>query len=436
MNVLNFPKNKLIIFSLTLTVVVILIGLGFAAGFYNKGTKEPKVAVEGLIKIYDLCQKIEQPGEISFQPSPQLIDACQELKNPEGVDFSLFWDVWNSIKLKYVNRQNLDFQKMVYGAISGMVKALADPYTVFFPPEETERFIEDVKGAFEGVGMEIGIRKGQLEVISPLEGTPAKNAGLRAGDKILEINGTSTAELTVEKAVNMIRGLKGTEVTLTIFREGWEEAKEFKLTRDVISVPSLKWELKEGDIAYIKLYQFSEKASYDFQMAAIEILNTPAKKIILDLRNNPGGYLEVAQDIAGWFLERDKLVVIEDFGEGKEKIEYKAKGNAKFSQYPMVVLINQGSASGSEILAGALYDNRGILMIGEKSFGKGSVQELENLRGGSSLKITVAKWLTPKGKFITDVGLEPDIKIELTDKDYKEGLDPQLDKAIEVVKGL
>ncbi len=393
----KFTKNRLIIFSFALVIVLSSFGFGFWMG-----------------KSQVVCQ------------------VCA----PEDIDFSLFWEAYHKLQEKFVSPEKFDVQKIIYGAISGMVKSLDDPYTVFFPPEETERFIEDVKGAFEGVGMEVGIRKGQLEVISPLEGTPAQKAGLRAGDKIIKINDTLTSDLTTEQAVNLIRGPKGTEVTLTISREEWEETREIKLTRDVISVPSLKWELKEGDIAYIKLYQFSEKASYDFQMAAIEILNTPAKKIILDLRNNPGGYLEVAQGIAGWFLERDKLVVIEDFGEGKEKIEYKAKGNARFLQYPMVILINQGSASGSEILAGALRDNRGILMIGEKSFGKGSVQELENLRGGSSLKITVAKWLTPQGKLITDVGLEPDMKVEMTDKDYEEGLDPQLDKAIEVVKGL
>jgi carboxyl-terminal processing protease len=393
----NFAKNRLIIFSLALIIVFSSFGFGFWFG-----------------KSQVVCK------------------VCA----PEDIDFSLFWEAYHKLQEKFVSPEKFDVQKIIYGAISGMVKSLDDPYTVFFPPEETERFIEDVKGAFEGVGMEVGIRKGQLEVISPLEGTPAQKAGFRAGDKIIKINDTLAADLTVEQAVNLIRGPKGTEVTLTIFRQEWEETREIKLTRDVISVPSLKWELIEGDIAYIKLYQFSEKASYDFQMAAIEILNTPAKKIILDLRNNPGGYLEVAQDIAGWFLERDKLVVIEDFGEDKEKIEYKAKGNTRFSQYPMVVLINQGSASGSEILAGALRDNRGILMIGDKSFGKGSVQELENLRGGSSLKITVAKWLTPKGKLITDVGLEPDIKVEMTDKDYEQGLDPQLHKAIEVVKGL
>jgi len=361
-----------------------------------------------------------------------------EICPPEEIDFSLFWEVYHRLQEKFVDKGKFDIQKMIYGAISGMVKSLGDPYTVFFPPEETKRFEEDVKGVFEGVGMEIGIKKGQLQVIAPLEGTPAQKAGLRSGDKILKINDTETSDLTIDEAVDLIRGPKGTEVTLTIFREEWKKTKEIKLMRDVIEVPSLKREIKEIDgqkIAYIQLYQFSENASFDFRKAAIEILTSPAQKIILDLRNNPGGYLEVAQDITGWFLEKGKIVVIEDFGQGNEQ-EYKAQGPGTFSDYKVVILINQGSASASEILAGALRDNRGILLIGEKSFGKGSVQELEKLKEGSSLKITVAKWLTPKGQLITDVGLEPDIKVEMTEEDYEQDRDPQLDKAIEIIKGM
>ena len=358
-----------------------------------------------------------------------------EICPPQEIDFSLFWEVYHKLQEKFVDKGKFDIQKMIYGAISGMVKSLGDPYTVFFPPEETKRFEEDVKGSFEGVGMEIGTKKGQLQVIAPLEGTPAQRAELRAGDKILKINDTETSDLTVDEAVNLIRGPKGTEVTLTIFREEWLKTKEIKLVRDVIKVPSLKWEMKDENIAYIQLYQFSENASADFRKAAIEILESPAQKIILDLRNNPGGYLEVAQDITGWFLEKGKTVVIEDFGQGNKQ-EYKAQGPGTFSDYKIVILINQGSASASEILAGALRDNRGILLIGEKSFGKGSVQELEKLKEGSSLKITVAKWLTPKGQLITDVGLEPDTKVEMTDKDYEEDKDPQLDKAIEIIKGM
>jgi len=360
---------------------------------------------------------------------------------PEEIDFSLFWEAYHNLQEKFVDKEKLDIQKMIYGAISGMVKSLEDPYTVFLKPEESKRFIEDVTGTFEGVGMEIDIRKGQLQVIAPLEGTPAQRVGLRAGDKILEINGTSTVDMIVEEAVNLIRGPKDTEVTLTILREGWEKPKEFKIVRDIVEVPSLKWEVKRPasgypDIAYIKLYQFSEKASFDFSKAAIEIMESPCKKIILDLRNNPGGYLEVAQDISGWFLERGEIVVIEDFGGKKEQKIYKAQGPSQFLDYPIVILINAGSASGSEILAGALRDNRGILLIGEKSFGKGSVQELEKLKEGSSLKITVARWLTPKGELIADKGLEPDIEVEMTEEDYEAGRDPQLDKAIEVIKNL
>lgn len=354
---------------------------------------------------------------------------------PEEVDFSLFWEVWNRLEKKFVNEEKLDIQTMIYGAISGMIKSLEDPYTVFLNPEETERFIKDVKGIFEGVGMEIGIKKGQLQVIAPLEGTPAHRAGLRPGDKILKINGISTVDMTVREAVNLIRGPKGTEVILTIFREGWEKSKEFKIVRDIIEVPSLKWEMKNENIVYLKIYQFFEKTRFDFREAAREILRSPGEKIILDLRNNPGGYLEIAREIAGWFLETGQPVVIEDFGGRREQRIYRSLGPGKLLDYPMVILINQGSASGAEILAGALRDNRGILLIGEKSFGKGSVQDWEKLHDSSSLKITIAKWLTPKGESITEKGLEPDIKVEMTEKDYEEGRDPQLDKAIEVIKG-
>jgi len=355
---------------------------------------------------------------------------------PEEIDFSLFWEAWDKLQERFANKEKFDIQEMIYGAISGMVKSLEDPYTTFLNPEDTKRFIEDVKGTFEGVGMEIGQKKGQLQVIAPLEGTPAQKAGLRAGDKIIKVDDTLTLDITLDEAVNLIRGEKGTEVTLSIWREEWGQTKEIKIVRGVIEIPSLKWEIKDENIAYLKLYHFSEKASFDFREAVIEILASPCQKIILDLRNNPGGYLEVAQDIAGWFLERGQIVVIEDFGQIKEQKIYKAQGNASLVEYPIVILINQGSASGSEILAGALRDNRGIKLIGEKSFGKGSVQELERLREGSSLKITVAKWLTPNGELITDKGLEPDIKIEMTEEDYEEERDPQLDKAIEIIKNL
>jgi len=361
-----------------------------------------------------------------------ICDVC----SPEDINFSLFWQAYNKLQEKFVDKDRIDKQEIIYGAISGMVKSLDDPYTVFFPPQDTKRFVEDVKGVFEGVGMVIDIKKGQLQVVAPLEGTPAQKAGLLAGDKILKVDDDSTADITLKEAVNLIRGPRGTDVVLTIYREDWQESKEITVTRGVIEIPSLRWELLENDsIAYIELYQFSQKAGFDFRNTVLEILDTSAKKIIIDLRNNPGGYLEIAQNIAGWFLEKGELVVVEEFGDGT-KIEYKADGNPAFLDYEIAVLINKGSASGSEILAGALRDNRNIPLIGEKSFGKGSVQELVELRKGSSLKITVAKWLTPKGYLITEVGLEPDIEVKMTSEDYEEDRDPQLNKAIEVLKAL
>jgi len=353
---------------------------------------------------------------------------------PEEIDFSLFWETYNELQEKFVNKEEIDVQKIIYGAIEGMVRSLEDPYTVFLPPEETKKFIEDTKGSFEGVGMEISIKDSYLQVITPLEGTPAQRAGLRAGDKITKIDDKSTIDMTIDEAVSLIRGPKGTRVTLTVFREDWEKTREFEITRAVIEIPSLKWEMKEDNIAYLKLYHFTEKAGSDFQAAAFEILNSPAEKIILDLRNNPGGYLDVAQEISGWFLERGQAVAIEDFGRKEERKIYKSKGPARLSGYPIVVLINRGSASASEILAGALRDNREILLIGEKTFGKGSIQELARLREGSSLKVTIARWLTPKGELISGIGLEPDIKIEMTEKDYEQEKDPQLDKAIEIIR--
>lgn len=394
-------KGLVIFFSL------IILSTVFGAGFYFGQIQQPALPPEGIINA--------------------------DLGKPQGLDFSLFWEAWQTLEENFVDQAKIDYQKMVYGAISGMVSSLKDPYTVYLPPEDAKIFKEDVSGEFQGVGMEIGIRQGELTVIAPLEGTPAQRSGLRAGDKIIKIDDTYTTDLTTDEAVKLIRGVKGTKVVLTIFREGWPQAKDFEIVRDVVEVPSLKWELKEGNIAYIKLYQFSEKATGAFNKAVAEILASPAKSLILDLRDDPGGYLEVAQDIAGWFLKKGALVTTEDFGGSAENQEYRTSGSGQLSSYPLVVLINKGSASASEILAGALRDDRGIQLVGAQSFGKGSVQTIKELKQGS-LKVTIAKWLTPKGTLIDKEGLKPDIEVEITEKDYNDGQDPQLDKAIEIIK--
>src|SRR4030042_6749550 len=398
---------------ITSFVIVILLAGSFYGGFWDGKNARP--SIEKVGGIYN-----------------------KETGKPENIDFSLFWDAWAKIQEKFVNRSEIDYQKLIYGAIEGMVKSLGDPYASFFPPQETKKVNEDIKGSFDGIGAEIGMRKDILTIISPLEGSPAKKAGLLAGDKILKIDDTLTADLSLDEAISLIRGVKGTEVILTITRDGLISPQEYKIIRDVINVPILKYELKEIEpdgkkIAYIQLYEFTENAASEFRKKVNEILISDAEGIILDLRSNPGGYLEVAVDIASWFIENGKLVVSEDFGNGK-KNEHTSYGYKKLAIYPIVVLINQGSASASEILAGALRDNNGIKLVGEKSFGKGSVQELAEMRGGTSLKVTVAKWLTPSGTSIMEGGLDPDFQVELTQEDFDKGTDPQMDKAQELLR--
>jgi len=352
---------------------------------------------------------------------------------PQDLDFSLFWEAWQSLEEYYVDPDKLDYQQMIYGAIKGMTESLDDPHTVFMEPEDLKIFEEDTAGEFQGVGMEIGIRDDQLTVIAPLEGTPAEKSGLKPGDKIIKIDDRETQDMVVEIAVKLIRGPKGSKVVLTVMRAGWAEPKEFTITREIISVPSLKLEMLEGNIAYIKLYDFTRVASSEFKEAAADILASPSEKIILDLRNNTGGFLDVAQDVAGWFLEKGDIVTTEQISSGKTGTVYRANGPGKLLPYPTVILVNQGSASASEILAGALRDNRGIKLVGEQTFGKGSIQKVEELTEGG-LKITIARWLTPQGYLIDNIGLEPDIAVELTDEDIEADRDPQLDKAIEVLK--
>ncbi len=355
---------------------------------------------------------------------------------PKGVDVSLLWDVWQRIEEKYPGE--IDYQQMIFGAAMGLVEGLGDPHTTFFPPEESRIFRENISGAFQGVGMEIGIRKGSLTVIAPLEGTPAQRAGLLSGDKIIKIEDIYTRDITVQRAVKLIRGEKGTKINLAILREGWDKTKNFEIIRDVIKIPSVGLEILEEGIAKIAIHHFSGNLNFEFGEIADRIINDDSiEKIILDLRNNPGGLLNKAKSIAGWFLENGKIVTIQSFGADKEQEKYLARGNELLKDYPIVVLINQGSASGAEILAAALRDNRdGVKLVGEVSFGKGSVQEPVQIRGGSLLKITIAHWLTPKGELISDIGLKPDIIVELTEEDYKEEKDSQVEEAIRILKAI
>jgi carboxyl-terminal processing protease len=358
------------------------------------------------------------------------------IRQPSNIDFALFWDAYNALQKSFIDPKKMDNKKILYGAIEGMTDSLDDPYTSFFDPEQAKMFEQDLSGSFDGIGVEIGVKKNLLTVIAPLPGTPGEKAGLKPGDIIVKINGKDTSNMTSDDAVRLIRGPKGTDVTLTVFHDGWTSTKDIKIVRDTINVPSMKWSLKNNDVAYIQIYQFNENLDQIFKKTALDIISSPAKKIILDLRSNPGGYLEVCQNISGWFLQNGQTLMVENFGDDRAEKYYKAEGNGALAGYPIVVLIDQGSASASEILAGALRDNRNVQLIGEKSFGKGSVQQVTELKGGSFLKITIAKWLTPKGASISEVGLEPDIKVVMTEKDIQNEKDPQLDKALEIIKTL
>ncbi|OHB17148.1 MAG: hypothetical protein A2913_02175 [Parcubacteria group bacterium RIFCSPLOWO2_01_FULL_40_65] len=382
-------------------------------------------------------------GGMEFQKFQEPSGGLRELINrdlgqPEAVDFSLFWDAWNLVHERYVGRSELDTRKMVFGAIEGMVDSIGDPFTVFLKAEESKRLQEDISGEFAGIGIEIGLRDRVLTVISPLDDTPAAKAGIVAGDRILSINGDLTGDITIDEAVSKIRGRRGSKVVLTISRDkdGEEETKDFELIRDKIKVPTVKWTKIEPNIGHIRLLSFNQIAKDEFDKALGELKKQDVdKKLILDLRNNPGGLLNLAIDISSYFLEPGRVVVIEDFGDNLRE-ELKSKPNGFLKDTKVVILINKGSASASEIVAGALHDNKEVKLIGETTFGKGSVQQVEDLRFKTALKVTVAKWLTPKGRSISDEGIEPDIKVERTEEDIKNDRDPQLEKAIEVIKNL
>ena len=350
-----------------------------------------------------------------------------------GVDFALFWKVWDLLKEKYVDKNSLDAQKLLYGAINGMLAATGDPYSNFFDPKQTKDFSNEMQGNFDGIGAELGIKDKLLTVIAPLENSPAQKAGLRAGDKILKIGDKISADLSIDEAVDLIHGKKGTEVKLTILHKDAQDSQEITIIRDTIIVKSVELKFIDNNIAHIKINKFGEETYTEFLSAEKEVLAKNTQGIILDMRNNPGGYLDKTVDIASLMIPKGKVVVSEEDNTGKKENLYTTGGD-KLSQIPMVVLIDEGSASASEILAGALRDDRNITLIGKKSFGKGSVQEMINLPGNSSVKITVAKWMTPNGDYIMEKGITPNIEVELTEEDYNNNRDPQLDKAVEVIK--
>ena len=345
--------------------------------------------------------------------------------------FNTYWETWEAIKTNFVYKNKLSDRDMFYGSLKGLAASTNDPYTVFMTPEETKEFADDMAGTFEGIGAEVGMRKETLTIIAPLAGMPAEKAGLKAGDKLYAIDGESALGLTVDEAVKKIRGPKGTSVTLTVIRTGDTAPQEIKIERGVISIKSIETVFRPDGLAVITVSNFNDDTEFAFKNAVSEVLNKKAKGLILDLRNNPGGYLDTAIKMASEWIE-DGPIVLEQSAEGRRR-EYNAEGPARLANTPTMVLINTGSASASEIVAGALRDYKKATLIGEQTFGKGSVQQIKDLNDGSSLKITVATWMTPDGDYINEKGLKPQVDSELTVDDVEAGRDPQLQKAVDLL---
>jgi carboxyl-terminal processing protease len=410
----QFYRKKLIRNYVLLVTIVLFCALFFWLGF-EKG-KESQTETSNTINLQNA------------------FFINKDSKSNNELDFSLFWKAWDLLKSKYVDADKLNAEDLYYGAIKGMLQATGDSHTIFFTPDENKAFNEEIAGNFEGIGAELGVKNGMLTVIAPLPDTPAEKSGIRSGDKIVKIDGKIAADMSIEEAVKNIRGVKGTTVVLTIFRDGDQDTQDITVNRDTIVVKSvtLKWE--ENNIANMKIIRFGEDTSDAFADAIVKVKSADVNGLIIDLRNDPGGYLNAAIDIASKLLPKNKVVVIEENGNGSQKKIY-TRGGDVASEIKTVVLINEGSASASEILAGALRDNRdNITLIGKKSFGKGSVQEFIELPQGTAIKITVTRWLTPKGIQINEQGIQPDEEVDLTNDDYNKNKDPQLDRALEILR--
>ena len=374
-------------------------------------------------------------GQRGYTFDPKTFEVINKGDAPAIVDYGLLWSALEIVQDKYIDSSSIDPREVLYGAIRGAIAAAGDDYTQFFDPKSYAEFKTQLNGSFSGIGAEIGKRNENIVIIAPLEDTPAEKAGLRSKDIIVKINGESTQDMAVDVAVSKIRGQEGTEVTLTIFREGDTETKDVKLIRRKIEVKSVKLEYKDVQgkkIAVLTVSQFGDDTQGLFAAAAADIAKTKPSGVVLDLRNDPGGYLVGAVDLASYWVDKDGLVVKEARSDTDSK-DYNSFGYGLLGGFKTVVVINGGSASAAEILAGALKDNNKATLLGEKSFGKGSVQELVPLGTDMAVKVTVAKWITPGGKNLNKDGLEPDIKVELKDEDINAGKDLQLERALEEV---
>ncbi len=403
--------KKILQFSLVIVLGLVLVGSGFWLGWSASRAHPAAIAITDAANIF--------PG-------------ANASGTPSVADFSTFWQAWQDLDQYYLNNPSTTPQQKLYGAINGLVSSTGDPFTEFFNPKDSQQFQQDITGNFGGIGAELGTNaSGSIIVMSTLPNTPAANAGLKGDDVIKAVNGTSTDGMAVTDVVNIVRGPVGTPVTLSILRKGWTKPQDFKIVRENINVPTVEFTMK-GDVAVITLNEFTQDADTEFYQALQKAVGANAKGIVLDLRGDPGGYLEVAVDLSGYFLKPGSQVVKEE-GRTVPTENFTSQGNGALADMPMAILIDGNTASAAEILSGALNNDRGVPLVGEKSYGKGTVQQLFNLSDGSSLKITVAHWVLPNGKILAYNGLIPNYVVTPSEADIASGNDVQLTKALQIV---
>lgn len=392
------------------------------------------VVTSSFFAGYGTALRSSPPPAAAAPANAPGVASLQSVGTPPELEkqFALFWEAWNIIDQEFYDRKALDAQKRTYGAITGMVEALGDPHTSFASPAQSSVNEGDLKGSFDGIGVTVEMLDRMVVVVAPLPDTPGEKAGIRAGDIIMAVNDEKLDGLSLTEAVSRIRGPRGTEVRLTIFRQGMREPMQISVMRDEIKVASVKVETMADDIAYVRITSFTEATTRNLTDGLRSVMETNPKGIILDLRNDPGGLLEVSLDVTSVFQKTGTLLYEED-KDGK-RTSFAARRMPVQMDQPMVVLVNRGSASASEIVAGALKDTGRAKLIGQRTFGKGSVQTIQELSDGSTLRVTIAHFFTPSGADINQVGIQPDVTVDLTDDDIKASRDPQLDKATEMVK--
>jgi carboxyl-terminal processing protease len=426
-------------------VAIIMGGLGFATGFLTHTVLvagAPASVSTVVVEITTTPSSAEAlptaamptEGSSELQPTEPAPVPVPTIAIPAGTgeSFDLFWEAWELIQNDYYGDLPTE-EEMTYGAIRGAINTLDDPFTAFMEPDTAAINREDDGGSFEGIGAYVSMEDGRLMIVNTFKEQPADQAGLRRGDIVIQVDDTPIENMSIYEAITLIRGPADTPVRLTILREG-EEPFEVEIIRARINIPVVESEMKEGDIAYVQLLDFSTDASVKLAEATEALIEQNPKGLILDLRGNPGGWLHESILVAGVFLPKDDLVLVERLKDGSERT-FETSERPIAPDIPMVVLVDGGSASASEIVAGALQDHDRAVLIGEKTFGKGSVQIPHELSNGAELRVTIARWFTPNDRAIHGEGLEPDITVELTLEDLDAELDPQLDRAIEYLNG-